>query len=322
MTGGLERACREASEWHILLHEEPDDPDLRAGFAQWHDADACHAEAWQSMNHTFRTIVAVGDESGAGDPQVIAHRMRSGSRSWVRRSLAGLAAVCVVLLVAMQAPDLFVKLSSDYATAAAETEEVVLADGSTVRLAPETAIAVAFTDERRDVRLLSGMAYFEVAPNPDRPFAVTANGITATVMGTAFDVGTYGGGASVEVRNGHVRVGDSEGRQSEAADLHAGDWARVDANGRMTTGHVSPDLVGDWWSGRLMVRGQSIAEVIDQIRPWFSGTVVLLNGALGERRVTGVYDPRNPATALEALVSPYGGRVTRVTPWALIVSAG
>lgn len=322
MTGGLEKARCEASEWHILLHEEPDDPNLRVGFAHWHDADARHAEAWQSMNRTFRTIIAVGDENDAGDVRVIAHQMRSGSRLWIRRSLAGLVAVCVVLLVAMQAPDLFVGLSSDYATATAETEEVVLADGSTVRLGPETAIVVAFTDKRRDVRLLSGMAHFEVAPNPDRPFAVAANGVTATVIGTEFDVGTYGGGTSVEVRNGHVRVGDSEGRQSGAADLHAGDWARVDADGRMTTGHVSPDFVGGGRFGRLMVRGQSIAEVIDRMRPWFSGTVVLLNGALGERRVTGVYDPRNPATALEALVSPYGGKVIRVTPWALIVSGG
>lgn len=274
------------------------------------------------MNRTFQTIIAVGDENDAGYPRAVTDEARSRSPSWGRRSLVGIATACVLLFLAVQVPELFVRLSSDYATTAAETEEVVLSDGSTVRLGPETAIAVAFTDEHRGVRLLSGMAHFQVEPDSDRPFAVTASGVTAAVMGTAFDVGTHGGGTSVEVQSGHVRVAGSDRRASASRDLRAGDWIRVGADGRMTTGHVPPDFVGDWWSGRLMIRGQTIAEVVDRIRPWFAGKIVLLDGTLSERRVTGVYDPRDPGTALEALVSPYGGTVTRVTPWALLVSGG
>ena len=83
-----------------------------------------------------------------------------------------------------------------------------------------------------------------------------------------------------------------------------------------------PEYVGGWQSRKLTVHGEPIADVVARIRPWYSGTIVLIDDTLGARRVTGVYDLRDPRTALEALVSPYGGAVTQVTPWGLLISGG
>lgn len=322
MTAEIERARREASEWHVLLHDAPEDSGLRARFARWHDADARHAAAWQSIDRTIRTIAAVSEAGEAGIHDAGPGRGRDAPWSRGRRRLFALAAACAALLVVVQVPDLVVRASSDYATAAAETKQIVLADGSTVELAPQSAIAVAFTDARREVRLLSGTAHFRIVPNPDRPFDVAANGVTASVLGTEFDVGLPGDGAVVEVKAGHVRVAGTDDRAFEAIDLRAGDWFRIDADRQVTTGRAAADFVGAWSSGRLMVRGQPIAAVVERIRPWFAGKIVLLDSTLGARRVTGVYDLHDPGAALEALVSPYGGTVTQVTPWALVISGG
>lgn len=321
VTTETERARREASEWHVLLREAPEDPEIRARFTHWHDSEASHAAAWRSVNHTFRAIGAAGAGSDTGAFDVVADRANAGSRAWRGRSVAGLVAVCVALVVVLLIPEFRVRMASDYATGAAETETVSLTDGTTVLLAPESAIAVTYTEGRRAVRLMSGTAHFQVAPNPDRPFGVAANGVTATVLGTAFDVALRDGGTLVEVRSGHVRVVDTD-RPSAAADLRAGDWLRVDADRRVAQGRISPEFVGGWRSGTLTVRGEPIAAVVAQIRPWFAGKIVLLDDALGARRVTGVYNLRDPRTALEALVSPYGGAVTQVTPWGLLISGG
>lgn len=322
VTAETERARREASEWHVLLHDAPEDSELRARFAHWHDADAVHAAAWRSVNRSFRAIDAAGAACDVAAFEAGAGRERAGSRAWRRRSVAGLLVACVALFVVLLIPDLRIRMTSDYATGAAETETVSLADGSTVLLAPESAIAVTYADGRRAVRLLAGTGHFQVAPDPDRPFAVVANGVTATVLGTAFDVALRDGGTLVGVRSGQVRVADTEKPMGKAAYLRAGDWLRVDADRRVARGRTSPDFVGGWRSGTLTVRGEPIAAVVARIRPWFVGKIVLLDDALGARRVTGVYDLRNPRTALEALVSPYGGAVTQVTPWGLLISGG
>lgn len=52
----------------------------------------------------------------------------------------------------------------------------------------ESVPAVDFAGQDRRTRLLTRGAYFEVAPDPRRPFMVTANDVVATVFGTASNV--------------------------------------------------------------------------------------------------------------------------------------
>uniref|UniRef100_UPI001C302E07 FecR family protein n=1 Tax=Stenotrophomonas sp. GbtcB23 TaxID=2824768 RepID=UPI001C302E07 len=73
-------------------------------------------------------------------------------------------------------------------TAIGELQRIDLADGSVVTLGPDSAIAHTFTQEFRHIELLQGMAFFSVAPDKVRPFRVQAEGLIATVLGTAFDV--------------------------------------------------------------------------------------------------------------------------------------
>ncbi len=49
-------------------------------------------------------------------------------------------------------------------------------------------VEIRFTPEQRNVRLLAGQAWFQVAKNPNRPFVVEAGNRRVTALGTAFDV--------------------------------------------------------------------------------------------------------------------------------------
>jgi len=47
---------------------------------------------------------------------------------------------------------------------------------------------------------------------------------------------------------------------------------------------------------------------------------VLLNRALGGSRIDGVFNAREPESALAAMVARAGGKVQRITPWIILIS--
>src|SRR5690606_15969424 len=75
-----------------------------------------------------------------------------------------------------------------FRTAVGERSSITLSDGASVVLNTNSRIEVRYTPERRNVRLLAGQAWFQVAKHPERPFVVEAGDRRVTALGTAFDV--------------------------------------------------------------------------------------------------------------------------------------
>jgi ferric-dicitrate binding protein FerR (iron transport regulator) len=85
---------------------------------------------------------------------------------------------------------------------------VVLADGSTVVLQPDSRITypARFEGKKREV-FLNGEAFFEVAKNPDKPFYVYAHTLATKVLGTSFKVSAFDDKeVKVVVKTGKVSV--------------------------------------------------------------------------------------------------------------------
>jgi ferric-dicitrate binding protein FerR (iron transport regulator) len=95
------------------------------------------------------------------------------------------------------------------ATSAGETKKVVLPDGTLVQLNAGTHFGYpsAFGAERK-VRLLTGEAFFQVAPDPQRPFEVLASQTQTKVLGTSFNIRAYerDHGAYIALVSGKVSV--------------------------------------------------------------------------------------------------------------------
>jgi transmembrane sensor len=117
-----------------------------------------------------------------------------------------------------------------YVTGAGERSDLLLADGTRVRLAPGSQVRVAadFGAARRDV-YLDGEGYFEVTHDESRPFTVYAGNTSVRDIGTAFSVRSYAADSAVQVvvREGEVAVA-GVGR------LRAGDMGRVSSTGEAT----------------------------------------------------------------------------------------
>lgn len=325
-----------AFDWLLRLQDTPEDPAVRAGWQAWRRSDPAHEAAWARVCGTWRDLGEAGPlrvtpMQADTLPPVCDTRPQPPRRPMQRRPMqrqamrrgammAAAAAVVAMLAVASVRPGGFAGLGADAATGVAETRRVVLADGSRVELDGRTAIRSRFDDGRREVTLIDGGAFFDVMPDPARPFIVRAGDVAVTVTGTAFDVAADGGRVVVEVASGTVRVAPARGRRVEQ--LAAGDRLAVDAaSGAVTRGRLAPEDVGAWRDGRLFVSDATVAEVVAELRRHQPGWILITDAALGARRVTGLYDLRDPQRALKAMMRPVGGEVRAFGPLLTLVTA-
>lgn len=319
-----ERAETEAATWLVALSEDPDDPALAARFEQWRSAHPMHAELWARTVRAYELAgrtVPHDDRRAAAPSENLVRFLHPQPRPAAQRrrriAAAALLAIAACLLL-LAAPGMLLRLQADHLTATAELRSLDLEDGSRVRLGPESALTVDVSGAERRIRLLKGQAFFEVVPDASRPFRVAAQNVVATVLGTAFEVKLVGDGAAVAVQHGQARV--DGGVPPRAEILSAGDWVTVDGTS-IARGQRKVDEIGDWLGGELVARDRPVIEIVDALRRYYDGMIVVQDGAFARTRVTGIYDLRHPAATLASLAASHDATVRRVSPWLLIVTS-
>jgi len=331
------QAGKEASVLAVLLAEDPDDEALKARISAWCAQSSVHQEVWDRTQRTYRMIGGSPARHDAEWPAraeavrspVAVPAARSSRQPPQRRrapksrrrlvAVAAMAAAAAIAAVAV--PPVLLRLDADMLTATAEVRLFTLEDGSRLFLGPRTAVKLAYGPDARGVRLLQGEAYFEVVPDTERPFRVAAGDTVTTVLGTEFEVGLKDGGTAVAVKGGRVRVDNARAWPPVSAQLASGDWLRVSSGAAVERRKREPGDVGDWTSGRFAARNLPIGDIVDRLRGYFAGTIILGDDAFANRLVNGVYDLADPETTLRNLASAHDAVVRRLSPWLLVVTA-
>lgn len=309
------RLFREAADIAIRLQNDASNPVAIETARAWIERGPANAAAWAK-------VAAIHGMTG----QILAEEARSSQKDVDpnRRLLLVGGALCLGAAAggSMLAPYVSLRARADYLTSTAEIRDISLEDGSMVTLGPDSAIAVDFSAQARRVNLLSGMAYFDVAPNPARPFSVTYGQLTATALGTAFDVSGDDLSISVSVDHGLVLATSPDLPSSEREKLAAGDWLIYDqASRRMDRGVREASEIAAWRTGMLIAERETVAAVVNRIARWQKGKVVIATPALKNNVVSGVFDLADPLRALDAVVRPFGGKVRTVTPFVTVISS-
>ncbi|MBK7084831.1 MAG: FecR domain-containing protein [Flavobacteriales bacterium] len=194
--------------------------------------------------------------------------------------------------------------AQQYASEGTSTS-VVLDDSSHVVLSRGSRIRVAMGAERRVE--LEGQAYFEVTPDPQHPFVVEADGLSVTVLGTAFTVSAYDSSSTVltRVRNGKVRV-SADGRQ---VDLVAGEHAAFEERTQQLRKVEAPSI--EIWGDRiLMFSGTPLAEVVQQLSALYHVRIGLENDAMERCRLTATFENEPIDLVLRVVAETFGLRVS------------
>jgi transmembrane sensor len=351
-----DRAGSEAIEWWLQLEAGGMSSEDRDAFVEWLRESPVHVSEMLRMGQLravldefqdWDQISSVGaektDESilpfdrGATDSlsQAINHRM-SQRPAYRSRRYQWLAVAAVVVAVVSVWISTFIG-PQVIQTGRGERRGVMLADGSMLRIDPESRLQIHLERHLRDVKLEQGRAVFRVAKDPTRPFLVHAGPTVVRAVGTEFGVDRAREGVVVTVAAGKVavfpqdqqlasasRAGDTRGGRTAGQDggtrpaanpevfLTAGQQVTVPPNGAAEAVKLvnSNDALA-WADGRLVFQNSRVADVVEQFNRYNLLQMRVGDQQLANQLVNGVFDANEPDSFISVIRTIASVRVER-----------
>lgn len=315
-----------AARW--LACEDLDQSPQREEFAAWLDESEANREAWAQAHRMWDVF------DDADDSDLIAAMARAARQArpepvarpfWPQLIAASIAIVAVSatlfvggqhdwfkpgqpVQVAVNEPASLTAVGrADYVTGKGQKSIVDLPDGTRVTLDVDSAVDVAFTGGRRDVRLLNGRAFFDVAHDRAHPFAVEADGRVVTALGTQFDVRLTPGAVRVVLAQGSVSVASAPGRPTAPTVKLAPGQAftgQDGAAGKVSSADVDEALA---WKQRVVeFNDQPLSEAIGLLNRYTRAQIVIKDPKVAALRITGVFKTGD--------IERFGRSVSQVLP--------
>ena len=319
-----ERIRDQALDLVLKLATRPDDDGVRGELEAWRRQSPAHDRAYRVAAEAW-LLGGSAEKAEALDGATAPHARHDGiapsPRRPVRRAALFLVSAAAVAGIALWiGPTVRLQIEADHLTGVGEMRSVELEDGSTLHLDAESAVAVAYSPTGRSVELLAGNAFFEVRRQPDRPFLVDAAGLRVEVTGTAFAVSQGSESTTVAVQSGSVDV-TPERPSGMTAILETGDRLILDgATGALRRGKVSPTEIAAWRRGLILADRMPFGDLARALDRHHRGVIWVASGTLAQGDVTGVFDLRDPVTALTAAADTQNADVTQVSPFLLVVT--
>ena len=276
----------DAAAWVVRLEAGGLNDAQAVAFDAWLSASPQNIQAFDESLSVSRAVTA---NAGALTGALAARRVVRPDLG--RRAFVGVGAVAAAAALAVViAPSLVGgPQTQTYITAKGERRSVQLADGSTLDLNAGTRLTVTLARDVRTVTLEEGQAVFDVAHDTARPFLVAAGDRMVRVVGTQFDVRRREGRLSVTVARGAVEVRPLAGAAGTAYRLRPGQqFDHVEGEAIARVAAAEPAEVLGWRSGRMVYRGQPLAEVIADLNQQWATPIRIEDAALAATPVSGV----------------------------------
>jgi len=316
-----------ATRW--LARDDLDQSPQREQFAAWLDESEENRDAWTQVHGMWDVF------DDADDSDLIAAMARAARQAgpelvakpfWPQLIAASIAVVAVsaALLIGGQqgwfdrsgkptqvavneTASLAAVGRADYVTGKGQKSIVDLPDGTRVTLDADSAVDVAFTGGRRDVRLLNGHAFFDVAHDKAHPFAVEADGRVVTALGTQFDVRLAPGAVRVVLAQGSVSVASAPGRPAAPlVKLVPGQAFAAQDGGAGKVSSADLDEALAWKQGVVEFQDQPLSDAIQLLNRYTRAQIVIKDPKVAALRITGVFKTGD--------IERFGRSVSQVLP--------
>ncbi|WP_319797328.1 FecR family protein [Nitrobacter sp.] len=306
----------EALEWLIRRQNAPLEQAEQQQFQEWLLRSPRHSEEFRYLEAMWGSPELRKAAKGlpAATRGLMDRRRLLPSAHHPRaRSLRGVAAAAILMIAigAWQYPALMLRWRADYITATGGREQVSLPDGSMMLLNTASAVSIDFTNGQRRVTILEGEAFFDVRPDPAHPFRVAGHFGETEVKGTAFAVRTESDQDTVVLERGRVEVS----RLSDSGDhveLDPGEMVTATANALSAVARRDPLEILAWRDGRIIFENQRLSRVLDELRRYYDGTVIVADRRVGDFVVTGNYRLDDVPGAIRTLADAAGATMTRL----------
>jgi transmembrane sensor len=304
----------EAADWLIRV-EAQSTPELWEDLQGWLDAHPRHRAAFVRLRvawHRADALKYLRPLDGAIDPDLLSSE-RSAAGSIATGGLQRRHLLLAASAVAAGGGVLWwsgILALESFATPVGGLREVVLQDGSTLRLNTNTRLQVHISWYSRNALLLRGETLFQVASDPRRPFEVHVTGATIRAVGTEFSVRVRDPErVAVLVAEGHVVVTAAKTGTSRDNDPR---WVREVSTGQLAA--ITPvgvsveqldhsDVVDRlaWTAGQLIFAGRRLSEAVQEFNRYNARPIIIVDSELEGLRIGGTFSATDPVSFVAAL---------------------
>ncbi|MBC8004525.1 MAG: FecR domain-containing protein [Verrucomicrobia bacterium] len=187
-----------------------------------------------------------------------------------------------------------------------------LPDGTRVSLNSDTHFKYpkTFGKDTREVTI-EGEAFFEVMPDPAKPFIIHAGEAQIKVLGTSFNVRAYSHAKLMEVivKTGKVQVlyQKTANPQTNELILNPGDKGTLvrESNALLKSINEDPNFIA-WKTHDLIFKATSLNEVITNLENVYKVSIRLENPELGRQLLTAHFNNYSLEFILEVIETTFG----------------
>jgi transmembrane sensor len=178
-----------------------------------------------------------------------------------------------------------------------------LSDGSTVTLNSNSQLSypARFVGNKRLVKL-TGEAFFKVAPDKTKPFIISVQGATISVVGTSFDVKNRNGETEVIVATGIVKV-KAHGKEVQ---LYPGEKVMVTGAGtELIKQQNKGSLYNYYITGALICDQTPLYQLVDKLNEIYGVQIEITNSKLRNLPITTTFKGQSLDEILKVIAETF-----------------
>lgn len=184
-----------------------------------------------------------------------------------------------------------------------ETNTLVktLTDGSIIYIAHNSSFSFPeeFEKKTRNVEL-QGEAFFDIMPDPEKPFIIETDEAFIEVLGTAFNVKTKNGSNfELIVDRGKVKVTLKKDPQNFKLVVAGEKITSINSN--LIKSKYTASEVHQWYTNRLQFKDEPLQNIINVINRNFNTIFVIADKEVGNRKLTVTFNNESVDTMTELI---------------------
>ncbi len=293
-----------AAEWLEQLSEQPLDELSRRRFLLWLEAKPGRRALFERLVRTWNDPALTRAAQAALAQSVPPPARLFAINTW-RAGFAFALCLCIAIAASFKfySADMNAVTPIPVATSVGIRHDLQLEDGSQVEVGPASQIVVQLSEQRRQIELEQGAAYFRVAKDKSRPFEVRINSASVVAVGTEFNIDKTATHIEVTVYEGAVEVRDQSANRPQL--LRAGERALISPTGIQRLS-VNVQQIVDWRSGWLELEDGTLGQLLEQLNRYSQKPIHVSDPALTSMPVAGRFHLKDAPTTLQLLTELYG----------------
>lgn len=313
----------QALAWLVKINSGQVSPAVEQAFFHWLHTSTAHQTAYLRAEQLWEQSAVIAklpiiDSTEAtpavtvNEPSTPPRRPQSAVNTAPSKLLLGNWAIAFTALIAVVVLGFYNSqvsfTHSNWVSAIGEQKQISLDDGTRIMLNTNSHLEVDYSRNHRRARLIRGEAYFDVHPNPERPFDVETKQGMVRVLGTHFSVQQQATDSLVTVLEGRVALGAvaaSEQAFNALVELRPNQQLSLqEAYQGATPRPINAKAALAWRDKQLVVQKRPLAEVIVELKRYYPITIHLADPALGQREITAVLQIGSLDNTLAVLCQP------------------